>query len=87
MSEATKVQRSVVGRVLSDKMDKTLTVEIKRMVRHPVYGKYIRRSTKLHVHDADNNARAGDTVRIQECRPISRSKSWKLVEIVERSPE
>lgn len=87
MSEASKAQRSVVGRILSDKMDKTVTVEIKRMVRHPVYGKYIRRSTKLHVHDAENNGRAGDTVRIQECRPISRSKSWTLVEIVERSPE
>ncbi|AOV17592.1 30S ribosomal protein S17 [Acidihalobacter aeolianus] len=87
MSEAAKVQRSVVGRVVSDKMDKTLTVQIERMVKHPVYGKYIRRSTKLHVHDEQNSARSGDTVRIQECRPISRTKSWTLVEVVERSPE
>ncbi|AOU98696.1 30S ribosomal protein S17 [Acidihalobacter yilgarnensis] len=87
MSEAAKVKRAVVGRVLSNKMDKTLTVQIERMVKHPVYGKYIRRSTKMHVHDEQNSGRAGDTVRIQECRPISRTKSWTLVEIVERSPE
>ncbi|OBS10025.1 30S ribosomal protein S17 [Acidihalobacter prosperus] len=87
MNEAAKVKRAVVGRVLSDKMDKTLTVQIERMVKHPVYGKYIRRSTKLHVHDEQNSGRTGDTVRIQECRPISRTKSWMLVEIVERSPE
>lgn len=85
MSEETKVQRSVVGRVVSDKMDKTATVLIERMVRHPVYGKYIRRSTKLHVHDADNSCRIGDTVRIRETRPLSKSKSWTLVEVVERA--
>lgn len=84
MSEETKVQRSVVGRVVSDKMDKTATVLIERMVRHPVYGKYIRRSTKLHVHDADNSCRIGDTVRIRETRPLSKTKSWTLVEVVER---
>lgn len=87
MSEAAKVKRSVVGRVISDKMDKTLTVQIDRMVKHPVYGKYIRRKTKLHVHDEQNDARSGDMVRIQECRPLSRTKSWMLVEIVDRSPE
>lgn len=85
MSEETKVQRSVVGRVVSDKMDKTATVLIERMVRHPVYGKYIRRSTKLHVHDADNSCRIGDTVRIRETRPLSKTKSWTLVEVVERA--
>ncbi|MEJ2480302.1 MAG: 30S ribosomal protein S17 [Acidihalobacter sp.] len=85
MSEETKVQRSVVGRVVSDKMDKTATVLIERMVRHPVYGKYIRRSTKLHVHDEDNSCRAGDTVRISETRPLSKTKSWTLVEVVERA--
>jgi small subunit ribosomal protein S17 len=85
MSEETKVQRSVVGRVVSDKMDKTVTVLIERMVRHPVYGKYIRRSTKLHVHDEDNSCRIGDTVRISEARPLSKTKSWTLVEVVERA--
>ncbi|MEJ2630581.1 MAG: 30S ribosomal protein S17 [Acidihalobacter sp.] len=85
MSEETKVQRSVVGRVVSDKMDKTATVLIERMVRHPVYGKYIRRSTKLHVHDEDNSCRIGDTVRISEARPLSKTKSWTLVEVVERA--
>lgn len=85
MSEEMKVQRSVVGRVISDKMDKTVTVLIERMVRHPVYGKYIRRSTKLHVHDAENSCRIGDTVRIRETRPFSKTKSWTLVEVVERS--
>ena len=85
MSEETKVQRSVVGRVVSDKMDKTVTVLIERMVRQPVYGKYIRRSTKLHVHDEDNRCRIGDTVRISETRPLSKTKSWTLVEVVERA--
>jgi small subunit ribosomal protein S17 len=85
MSEETKVQRSVTGRVVSDKMDKTVTVLIERMVRHPVYGKYIRRSTKLHVHDEDNSCRLGDTVRISETRPLSKTKSWTLVEVVERA--
>ena len=85
MSEETKVQRSITGRVVSDKMDKTVTVLIERMVRHPVYGKYIRRSTKLHVHDEDNSCRLGDTVRISETRPLSKTKSWTLVEVVERA--
>ena len=85
MSEESKVQRSVVGRVVSDKMDKTATVLIERLVRHPVYGKYIRRSTKLHVHDEDNSCRIGDTVRISETRPLSKTKSWTLVEVVERA--
>ncbi|APZ44076.1 30S ribosomal protein S17 [Acidihalobacter ferrooxydans] len=85
MSEATKVERSVVGRVVSDKMDKTITVLIERLVKHPVYGKYIRRSTKLHVHDEQNTCHIGDTVRISETRPLSKTKSWTLVEIVERA--
>ena len=84
MSETTASLRTVTGRVISDRMDKTVTVLIERRVKHPVYGKYIRRSTKLHVHDEDNACREGDTVTIQECRPYSRTKSWKLVEIVGR---
>ncbi|HHB12751.1 MAG TPA: 30S ribosomal protein S17 [Chromatiales bacterium] len=85
MSEEQKVQRTVLGRVISDKMDKTVTVLVERQVRHPLYGKYIRRSTKLHVHDAENICRQGDVVRIRECRPISKTKAWTLVEVVERA--
>ena len=84
MSEQTEVKRTVIGKVISNKMDKTATVLIERKVKHPIYGKYIRRSTKLHVHDADNACQEGDTVTIQQCRPLSRSKSWRLVDIVER---
>jgi len=85
MSETNQTIRTVNARVISDKMDKSATVLIERKVKHPVYGKYIRRSTKLHIHDEDNACREGDIVTIQECRPYSRTKSWKLVEIVGRS--
>ena len=85
MSENTEVRRTVTGKVVSNKMDKTVTVLIERKVKHPVYGKYIRRSTKLHVHDAENACQEGDTVPIEECRPLSKSKSWRLVEVVGRS--
>jgi small subunit ribosomal protein S17 len=84
MSENTEVRRTVTGKVVSNKMDKTVTVLIERKVKHPVYGKYIRRSTKLHVHDAENACQEGDTVTIEECRPLSKSKSWRLVEVVGR---
>jgi small subunit ribosomal protein S17 len=87
MSEENKVERMVVGKVVSDKMEKSATVLIERYVRHPVYGKYIRRSTKLHVHDEDNTCRVGDTVRIKECRPVSRTKTWSLVEVVGKAAE
>ena len=85
MSENTEVRRTVTGKVVSNKMDKTVTVLIERKVKHPVDGKYIRRSTKLHVHDAENACQEGDTVTIEECRPLSKSKSWRLVDVVERS--
>jgi small subunit ribosomal protein S17 len=85
MSETNQTIRTVTGKVISDKMDKTATVLIERKVKHPVYGKYIRRSTKLHVHDENNACREGDLVTIQECRPYSRTKSWTLVEVVGRS--
>jgi small subunit ribosomal protein S17 len=84
MSEESKLVRTVAGRVVSDKMEKGAVVLVERRVRHPLYGKYIRRSTKLHIHDENNECKVGDTVTIQECRPISRTKSWKLVEVVER---
>ncbi len=85
MTETTKVERSQIGRVVSDKMDKTITVMIERRVKHPLYGKFIRRSTKLHVHDENNECKTGDTVEIRECRPMSRTKSWTLVRVVERA--
>jgi small subunit ribosomal protein S17 len=85
MSETSATVRVVTGRVISNKMDKSATVLIERKVKHPVYGKYIRRSTKLHIHDENNACQEGDLVTIQECRPYSKTKSWKLVEIVGRS--
>lgn len=84
MSDATKTARTVTGRVTSDKMNQTITVMIERRVKHPVYGKYIRRSTKVHAHDAENSCRMGDLVTIEECRPLSKTKSWRLVQVVER---
>ena len=72
----------MTGKVVSDKMDKTITVMIERLVKHPVYGKYMRRSTKVHVHDEENVSKAGDTVVIKESRPLSKTKSWALVEVV-----
>lgn len=84
MSEDTKL-RTETGRVVSNKMDKTITVVVERKVKHPLYGKYIRRSTKFHVHDENNQCNEGDMVTIAECRPISKSKSWRLVDILERA--
>ncbi len=83
-TEMSKVQRTRIGQVISDKMDKTISVLTERRVKHPVYGKYVRRSTKLHVHDEHNECRIGDRVMIRECRPHSKSKSWMLVQVVER---
>ena len=80
-----KIHRKVIGRVVSDKMDKTVSVAIERLVKHPVVGKYIRRTTKLKAHDENNDCRAGDLVSIAECRPLSKTKSWRLVRIVERA--
>ena len=83
MTEKTRGRRNeVVGQVISDKMDKTVTVLIERLVKHDVYGKFIRRSTKLHVHDEDNVSKEGDTVVIKESRPMSKTKTWSLVEVV-----
>ena len=87
MSETETKKRTLTGKVVSNKMDKTIAVAIERDVKHPVYGKYIRRTTKFLAHDDDNSCGIGDVVRIAECRPLSKHKSWTLVEIVERSPE
>lgn len=75
----------MLGRVVSDKMDKTITVMIERKVRHPLYGKFVKRSTKLKAHDESNTAGTGDTVTIEQCRPISRSKTWRLVDVIEKA--
>jgi small subunit ribosomal protein S17 len=82
---STEVARTLSGRVTSDKMDKTITVQIERLVRHPVYGKYIRRSTKLHAHDERNECRPGDLVVIEQCRPLAKTKAWRLVQVLERA--
>ena len=85
MTDKANVARSTTGRVVSAKMDKTITVEIERKVQHPLYQKYIRRRTKLHAHDENNECGEGDLVVIEECRPLSKSKSWRLVKIVEKA--
>ena len=89
MSENTesKTLRTVVGRVVSNKMDKTVTVLVERQVKHALYGKYIKRSTKLHAHDADNACNEGDVVRVTEIAPMSKTKNWRVVEVVTRAAE
>ena len=84
MAEEKKT-RTLTGKVVSDKMDKSIVVMIERRERHPIYGKYVKRSTKLHAHDAQNQAKAGDTVSIEESRPLSKKKAWTLVEVVEQA--
>jgi small subunit ribosomal protein S17 len=83
---ASKGVRTVVGRVVKSSMDKTASVAVERLIRHPLYGKYIRRTTKILVHDENNDCQPGDTVSIAECRPISRRKAWRLIEVIERAP-
>jgi small subunit ribosomal protein S17 len=74
--------RTLQGRVVSDKMDKSIVVAIERQVKHPIYGKYIKRTTKLHAHDESNTCKEGNIVTIRECAPISKTKSWTLVAVV-----
>ncbi len=78
MSEEKTLARTASGTVVSSKMDKTITVLVERRIKHPLYGKYIKRSKKIHAHDADNQCQEGDKVTIEETRPISKSKAWKL---------
>ena len=85
MSTTVAVSRSKVGRVVSNKAQKTVTVMLERQVKHPLYGKYIKRSTKVQAHDEENSCSEGDLVRISECRPISKLKSWRVIEILERA--
>ncbi|MDY6991002.1 MAG: 30S ribosomal protein S17 [Pseudomonadota bacterium] len=82
---AEKLLRTVTGRVVSHKMNKTITVLVERRVKHPKYGKYIRLSTKLHAHDEENTCQEGDRVTIAQCRPLSKTKAWRLHQIVSRT--
>ncbi|HIP95298.1 MAG TPA: 30S ribosomal protein S17 [Leucothrix sp.] len=87
MSEKkAKVERSITGQVVSNKMDKTIVVMGERKVKHPLYGKFVRRSTKYHAHDAGNECNIGDTVMIKECRPLSKTKSWTLIKVLDEGP-
>ena len=85
MNDIEKTQRTVEGRVVSNKMAKTVTVLLERQVQHPLYGKIVRRSTKVHAHDEAGECREGDVVRIAECRPLSKTKSWRVVKVVTRA--
>jgi small subunit ribosomal protein S17 len=94
MSETTEMKtaddtqtetRTLTGEVISDKMNKTITVLIERRVQHPLYKKYIRRSTKLHAHDENDECHIGDVVSIEQCRPISKTKTWRLNKVLERA--
>ena len=85
MSELKTSSRTLTGRIVSDKMDKTITVLVERQVKHPVYGKILTKSTKIKAHDESNDAHAGDLVTIAECRPVSKDKAWNLVNIDERA--
>jgi len=85
ITDTEKAKRLLIGRVISNKMDKTVTVLIERRVKHPIYGKYVKRSTKLHVHDENNTSKVGDVVAIYEIRPKSKTKSWMLLNIVKSS--
>jgi small subunit ribosomal protein S17 len=85
MSDENKVNRTLTGRVVSSAMDKTVTVLIERRVKHPLYGKFMSRSTKVHAHDEANACAQGDLVRVEQCRPLSKTKSWRLLEILEKA--
>lgn len=85
MSEQQQTSsRTLTGRVVSNKMQKTITVLIERRVKHPIYGKFITRSTKIHAHDEENKCQIGDTVTVQQSRPLSKTKAWRLMSVVER---
>ena len=85
MSDERTSNRTLTGRVTSSAMDKTITVLVERRVKHPLYGKFLRRSTKIHAHDEANACGEGDLVRVEQCRPLSKTKSWRLLEIVEKA--
>ena len=83
--ETTSLRRRLTGVVVSDKMDKTAVIKVERTVKHPLYGKYIKKSTKVHAHDPENKCKIGDRVSVEECRPLSKTKTWTLIEVVEKA--
>ena len=85
MSATESVKGTRTGRVTSSKPDKTVTVLLERQVKHPLYGKYIKRSTKVHAHDENNECQIGDVVVVEQCRPLSKTKKWRFVKLVERA--
>jgi small subunit ribosomal protein S17 len=85
--EQTKSQRTITGKVVSDKMHKTIVVQVERKVKHPLYGKYVRRFSKMYAHDEENTCKLGDTVVIKQTRPLSKTKRWMLVEILKREEQ
>jgi small subunit ribosomal protein S17 len=85
MTQEGRRNRTLTGRVVSNAMDKTITVLVERRVKHPLYGKFIRRSTKIHAHDCENSCGNGDLVTVEQCRPLSKTKSWRLLEVVEKA--
>ena len=87
MSDTAKSQRTIEGRVVSNKMQKTVTVLLERQVQHPLYGKVVRRSTKVHAHDEKGECKEGDLVRIVECAPLSKTKNWRVIEIITRAAQ
>lgn len=87
MQEEAKAKRTLIGQVVSSKMDKTISVRIERRVEHPLYKKYVRKSTKLLAHDEGNECKEGDTVAIEECRPLSKRKAWRVQRVIEKAAE
>ncbi|MCG7877434.1 MAG: 30S ribosomal protein S17 [Candidatus Thiodiazotropha taylori] len=85
MSEQQATNRTLIGQVVSSAMDKSITVSVERRVKDPVYGKFMRRSTKVHAHDEANECQKGDTVMVEQCRPLSKTKTWRLVKVLERA--
>ncbi|HHU02805.1 MAG TPA: 30S ribosomal protein S17 [Christensenellaceae bacterium] len=85
MSETRSLRKTRTGKVVSDKMDKTVVVAVNRLVKHPLYGKYLKRTSKLHAHDENNACGIGDTVRVMETRPLSKTKCWRVIEILEKA--
>jgi small subunit ribosomal protein S17 len=87
MNEQSKATRTIEGRVVSNKMAKTVTVLLERQVPHPLYGKIVRRSTNVHAHDENGQCKEGDLVRIAECRPLSKTKNWRVIEVITRAAQ
>ncbi len=85
MENKRNLRKERVGIVVSNKMEKSIVIAVKRKVKHPIYGKFVNKTTKLHAHDEENTCNIGDTVRVMETRPLSKTKSWRLVEIIERA--